>query len=912
MAETLAVLATVSSILQIVDFTSKIVDRLAEFLSDSDDIPQSLGHLKAELPLLSYTLQQIQEAIEAKRLPERSAAALRPTLQGCEQSMHQIESILEKTLPKPGDGKTKRAFKSVISVIKDGKIEFMLTSLGRYKATLTFYFAAASSSVLQPLKDKTLAKIRKWLSAPDPSVDFDKALRLRQANTGLWLLESDLYKRWKADASWLWLHGIPGCGKTVLSSTVLADIREYTKDDPGQALAYFYFDFNDRQKQDSEIMIRSLVAQLSQQCMRELPSLVDLFKSCEKTQRQPSLDALLVVLKDLINDFPCVYLAIDALDECERPSELMSIVEKIFQWKLQGLHVLLTSRREGDIKFILEKILDNQNILCIQTDAVDHDIQLYVHQQLDDEERFRKWRSDDKLRQRIETSVGGKARGMFRLAACQLEILKQCRNQRQLLNALNDLPPDLDETYNRILGTIKGDDVIYAIRILRWLAFSFRPLSLAEVAEVAALDADRSPGFDPEEVLADPSEVFDICSSLVTLVDSTGAKDPVLVLAHYSVKEYLVSKRILESEMKIYGMEIALCHSIIARCCVQYLLQFDRPAALTKENLDQFQLAKYSAQQWINHSIAGTKRNDKTVDMIGRLLNTKEQSYLTWTRLYDHAYPRRNANFKRQLDTVPTPLYYASLAGLTDIVELLIKGGADVNARHKIHKNALWAAISAGHLDIVQVLIENGADYSSALESGFFLDHPETIRSFIKIGIDVNVQCRVFDNALQAASCRGYQDIAQHLIEMGADVNAKGGRYGNALQAALFGDHLNLAMLLMKEGADVDAQGGRYGNALQAASLRGHLNMVQLLITKGANVNAHGGLYGDALQAASTTGHLDIVKLLIEKNAELNATGGPYGSALAAAVFFSHEDIAQLLMENGAQDVEAVAVAETT
>ncbi|KAF2006879.1 hypothetical protein P154DRAFT_420933, partial [Amniculicola lignicola CBS 123094] len=322
-------------------------------------------------------------------------------------------------------------------------------------------------------------------------------------------------------------------------------------------------------------MVRSLVTQLSHQCVRILPGFEALFSTCENGQRQPSLNALLNVLQELINDFPSTYFVIDALDECKNRGELMRIIKTISTWQSQGLHMLFTSRREGDIKLTLESILDSQNILCIQTDAVDHDIQLYVRQQLKDDESLRKWQTNDAIRKRIETSLREKAHGMFRLAACQLDILRRCRNRKQLLSALDSLPPDLDETYNRILGAIKGDDIIYAVRILRWLTFSLEPLSLLEVAEVVALDADRHPAFDRDEVLEDHSDILSICSSLVTTTVSRFRKEPVVLLAHYSVKEYLVSGRILDSEAKMYGMENALCHSTIAKCCIGYLLQFD-------------------------------------------------------------------------------------------------------------------------------------------------------------------------------------------------------------------------------------------------------------------------------------------------------------------------------------------------
>jgi hypothetical protein len=153
MAESLAVVAIISSIVQLVDFTSKIIARLNEFHSGTNDIPKSLSHLKAELPLVVRTLQRIQEAINAGLFPKECATALQPAIQGCQGSVSEINSILAKTLPKQGDGRARKAFKSVGSVLSDGKIEYITTTLRGYIGTLNFYFAA-SSSTLQPLTGK--------------------------------------------------------------------------------------------------------------------------------------------------------------------------------------------------------------------------------------------------------------------------------------------------------------------------------------------------------------------------------------------------------------------------------------------------------------------------------------------------------------------------------------------------------------------------------------------------------------------------------------------------------------------------------------------------------------------------------------------------------------------------------------
>lgn len=64
--------------------------------------------------------------------------------------------------------------------------------------------------------------------------------------------------------------------------------------------SYFYFDFNDTDKQTTDLMIRSLVSQLSQQCVKIPASLEGLFSSCQNRQREPPLDGLLGVMRSML------------------------------------------------------------------------------------------------------------------------------------------------------------------------------------------------------------------------------------------------------------------------------------------------------------------------------------------------------------------------------------------------------------------------------------------------------------------------------------------------------------------------------------------------------------------------------------------------------------------------------------
>jgi Cdc6-like AAA superfamily ATPase len=245
-------------------------------------------------------------------------------------------------------------------------------------------------------------------------VNYQKALKQQQAGTGSWLLKSDQFFQWKTDlASFLWLYGIPGCGKTILSSTILQAIHESYKNDIGKVVAYFFFDFTDSKKQNSEIMVQSLISQLSQQCVKIPAPLETLFSACGKGGARPSYEAILRVLKEMILEFPQIYIILDALDECEDRKELLDTLEYIHSWNIDKLHILVTSRKERDIEKSLESLIDPSKMICLQTEVVDLDIQAYIRQRLSNDKGLEKWRKDDQIREEIEMVLMKGSHGMY-------------------------------------------------------------------------------------------------------------------------------------------------------------------------------------------------------------------------------------------------------------------------------------------------------------------------------------------------------------------------------------------------------------------------------------------------------------------------------------------------------------------
>jgi hypothetical protein len=108
----------------------------------------------------------------------------------------------------------------------------------------------------------------------------------------------------------------------------------------------------------------------------------------------------------------------------------------------------------------------------------------------------------------------------FRWAACQIDVLEDCLDYPLLKKALASLPTTLDETYRRILDTISDEHKSYAVRILQFLTFSERPLSVKEIINAIAVNTEGGPYFDLSDRMPDHQEISRYCSSLVVVVST--------------------------------------------------------------------------------------------------------------------------------------------------------------------------------------------------------------------------------------------------------------------------------------------------------------------------------------------------------------------------------------------------------
>jgi hypothetical protein len=257
--------------------------------------------------------------------------------------------------------------------------------------------------------DQVSSAIRAWLKAPDAAINYNEACKKRHPDTGLWLVKGSSFSAWLTQPnSFLWLNGFAGCGKSVLCSTAIQFAFRHRRSNSRIGIAFFFFTFNDASKQDTSAMLRTLVVQLSCQLNDNHGLLSRLHDSYRNVM--PPDQVLMDCLRQLVRAFDDVYLIVDALDESPRDkhrADVLQALADLREWSEPGLHLLVTSRDEPDIREDLDA--SPAETLPMKNASVDGDIAAFVSGHLRKNRRLRKWGPHHS---RIEKVLAERAKGV--------------------------------------------------------------------------------------------------------------------------------------------------------------------------------------------------------------------------------------------------------------------------------------------------------------------------------------------------------------------------------------------------------------------------------------------------------------------------------------------------------------------
>jgi hypothetical protein len=142
MAEALAVVGVVTNIVQLVEFGTKVLGRINDFHNKLDNVPEALRHIKAQLPLLLYSLKATQHSIGTGVVNTETEEALLPVINECRAQIETLDKLVDRLLPDTGDSRWKKSKKALLSLHEDASINRITSALQGLVATLTLYHTA--------------------------------------------------------------------------------------------------------------------------------------------------------------------------------------------------------------------------------------------------------------------------------------------------------------------------------------------------------------------------------------------------------------------------------------------------------------------------------------------------------------------------------------------------------------------------------------------------------------------------------------------------------------------------------------------------------------------------------------------------------------------------------------------------
>lgn len=459
------------------------------------------------------------------------------------------------------------------------------------------------------MKSEVCAKILKSISTVPYHAHHKAAARDRMPSSGRWLLDKHAYRDWRENDlnSILWLHGIPGCGKTKLTSLVIDDLKG--KDQ----VAFFYCARwpGEPDRADGEKILACLVRQLASTdpSRTVLEPVRDKYDEAirgfgEFEDQAWSRQESKIVILELLDYYPSVTIVLDALDEVNQldRADLLDTLNDLISASKSRLKIFISSRQSFDIVMRLKSGLN----VYIQADDNACDVETFIGEQVE-KARFLNGTVTCELKNEVIQALRKRAQGMFRLVDLQIQLLRTLKTAVDIRARLHVLPESLEASYEDIYNDMRsmGEYAFALVNMtFQWILVANRKISLSEFT----LLTPSWPTLDGNFFTA--AEIRDACSVFISINEDS------LQFSHLSVREYF--EGIGKKNHSVFSLTAA--NSIAASACLSYLISFLRelegsfrqaqPRDWGKE-LPGAALYHYASVHWIKH-LAYAGSNDGT------------------------------------------------------------------------------------------------------------------------------------------------------------------------------------------------------------------------------------------------------------------------------------------------------------
>ncbi|KAB5515517.1 hypothetical protein GE09DRAFT_979602, partial [Coniochaeta sp. 2T2.1] len=588
------------------------------------------------------------------------------------------------------------------------------------------------------LSPEVLANIRAWLEPTDylaESGEFRRHLSSQAPGTGLWICQTDEYRKWhdSPDHGSLWIKGVPGAGKSVTAASIIHHLRT-TEDHP---VLFFFF----RNIVAANFFPRALTQDWLAQLLPFSPKLqIALQQRLEDKLAEISDDDLIQLFLDGVSAVPKLYCVADALDE-------MSADNRPFLDKFNGLatfrpcsvKLLITSRP----KQYLQSALRDSSIvhISLQQQLVDADIASYLDHRFDLAPISAAQR---KGKQEVVDMMAKRSEGLFlyaKLTMDQVEasMLSGARHL-DLADLDKSLPVGLEDIYTRLLAKQReehGVSVDVQVMVLQALTHASRPLRLYELASLAQCVCPDTPAPKGFKTL-----IATCCGLLVEILE-----DETLQVIHHSFTEFLRgdSRQISDaSPLQFPIIDSADAHKHMTINCLRYLqsgsllLKGEKEKARFdyREARLHHPFLGYAVENWLYHAGRFDSDNADLLKAIETFLDPYNLVFRRWLVLQWGAK-------STTLEAFPTALHIAAYAGMSKFVIKLLERGFSLSGKDSQGRIPLHWAASEGHAGIASLLIQRGSEADADDDRGLkpihlaaLKNHAAVVTMLLEAGVE--------------------------------------------------------------------------------------------------------------------------------------------------------------------------------
>jgi len=743
-----------------------------------------------------------------------------------------------------------------------------------------------------------------------------------------WLSKHPNYLEWfNRRHGLLWIKGKPGAGKSTLVRHVLAtDERASHK----IVFASFFFHARGSVLQKSPLgLFRSLLHQI----LLQVPELLLKFSSIfqKRCETQGKIGKKWHWHERDLEDFFKIHVAgaaktykmriyVDALDECGKAaaSNLVGFCTRLMHkvaFTNASLSICFSCRHYPDVA------LGNGLEVCIEDENHD-DIELYIQNTIENAVQHKE------TAEVIRDEVVRRSSGNFQWTVLVLpEAVNLYRNGYPLKiikRRIQAIPSELEELYQKLLKGILDEDLPHSLRLMRWICFALRPLSLEELRFATIVDANT-----PYQSISDCKNAEE-CGYAKTDEQmkkrirhlSRGLAEAkqheniwIAQFIHQSVKDYLIQSGLQILDKHSSENVVGRAHFQLSRSCIRYIAmkEISNQTRPYGQNLKlDFPLLQYAITSWVLHATEVEKNNMSQEDLLDLVFFYPASKLLQlWIHIYQEI-----EKFSVECPFSNTKLLHvASRYCLSSVVSAILNlDNVEADLKDADDRTPLSWAAAYGHETIVKLLIErddveiNSKDYSGriplywAAGKGY-----ETIVKLLieRDDVETNSKDEFQQTPLSLAAERGHETIVKLLIEQDVDMNSKNNDGRTSLSwAAEHGHETIVKLLIERDDVETDSK-DRYGRtSLSWAAEHGHETIVKLLIERDdVETDSKNNYYRTPLSLAAERGHETIVKLLIERDdVEINSKNYSGRTPLYWAAGKGHETIVKLLIER--DDVE--------